>query len=234
MNNEGDSFKSGLITFFLIFCLMAVVPIRPESPFLTLLLSVGVVHVFGGFLSIFNAFKSYKGKLAELLQISKPKKNFIIDVISGVGLCYMALIFGVMLMLPILNFIGMEPEPHAFGEISQSFTSPIQWIIAIILVGVLGPFVEEVIFRRFLYGFLLSQIDNVTKRNRLEAILIASALFSVIHFVPVALISYFLIAIVLQRSMNHHKNLLYPFAIHVTYNASLILLTCFFRSIGHV
>lgn len=234
MGNEGNSFRNGVVTFFIIFCLMIVMPVKPESPFIQLLLSVGVVHAFGGFLSIFNAFKGYKGKLTELLQISKPKENFIADVMVGVGLCYMALIFGVMLMLPIMTYIGLKPKPHAFGKIAQSFTSPFQWIISIALLGILGPFVEEVIFRRFLYGFLLSQITDITKRNRIETVLITSALFSAIHFVPMALISYFLIAIVLQKSMNQHKNLLYPYAIHVTYNASLILLTCFLRSIGHV
>jgi len=227
VERSAPEFKNSLIIFFLIFTFALYLRLPLDSLFVVFLLKIGIVHLAGTGIAVAVAYKTYKGSLAELLKIAKPQKGFTESVTVGVILCYISLFLGIMIMQTILNLLGVEVTPHVFGQVSRTFAASWQWLISIILLGVISPFAEEIIFRRFLY-------TGLKPKGRYFAIVTTSAIFSLIHFVPVASISYFLIAVIFQRSMNRHNNLLYPYAIHVIYNTSLILITYFLRSTTHV
>lgn len=91
-------------------------------------------------------------------------------------------------------------------------------IIAVLVIAVLTPVWEEVLFR----GAFL---DGLSERLRpTVAIILSAALFAAVHIVPLSFPYLFTLGIALALLRRFHQNLWAPILLHATNNALVVLL----------
>ena len=120
-----------------------------------------------------------------------------------VGIYAFMFIYGIL-----LTAFHIEPDIN-WIEIFQSQSSP-GWLIVTAIV--VAPFLEEILFRGFIFtGFR-------KKYGWVNAMLISAALFAVNHFQIVGLITYFLLGCILAYLRHASKSLWPSIFVHMVIN----------------
>jgi len=124
---------------------------------------------------------------------------------------------------PIFSFIMLGIGYACFGnmvimkfEVNQ--VTEINLFLLIISSVIVGPFVEEVIFRYI----LVSKLEKFN--NRVFTILIASFIFAIMHSGFSTIIYTFILGIILNTVYIKNKNLLYPLIVHIFANLSSLFI----------
>lgn len=157
-----------------------------------------------------NIFDKFHNKLGTL-------KNVILTILI-VSFC-LGIIY---ITKPISNLI---PSPELFKELWEEVLkkpeSNLEMVFAIVSVVILGPLVEEIVFRGFIYKTLR------TKYGISLSIFISFLLFYLFHLDPQMLIMLATVSIALCLSYEYSKSLTLPFLIHSGINFSSLLLNWF-------
>ena len=106
-----------------------------------------------------------------------------------------------------------------FRIVPPTTTNNIPLSINILSSGLIGPILEEILFRHILLNKLLKK--HTTKKSLIISILI----FSLIHLSIIKIIYTIILGTILGISYLHsNKNILYPIAIHISANIISLLL----------
>lgn len=159
--------------------------------------------------------------------IFKVKKEKPIQKVSGVEtIKYLG--FGVLfnLMISFILHIVNGIIPTSANLELEAMTNTIMsgnFFIVLLSVGILGPIVEELVFR---YGVF----KQLSKINYLFALIISSCLFGIMHMNLVqstyAMLLGFLFAFVYYKT----NNLIYPILLHIGINSSSVIASKLFVS----
>ena len=210
------------------------------------------VTLFWGGVLVVRGFGGKAGYSLAPLGFSRPRGG----VFAGIGVGVAVGVGAVIASLPInvasafiLDRLGYSTERSVQGPFMQGLTrwveqSPTLAVPAIILVVViLGPAVEELVFRgavfnglyRLLGGYVskgLSGPEASTRTSRrlsfALAALASSAFFALLHLEPVLLPALLVLAVVLCGLFARTGSLLPSFVAHATFNSfatSLIILS---------
>ena len=96
------------------------------------------------------------------------------------------------------------------------------WLLFLILSSVIvGPIVEEILFRSILVG----KLEKFN--NRIVTILLASFIFAIMHSGILNIVYTFMLGIILNTVFIKGKNLLYPLIIHSSANLGVLFLVGF-------
>lgn len=141
-------------------------------------------------------------------KIKKPTEklnNITLLILIGItfSLVYNLLIFSLNKMF---NFTSMFDA------------SEINIVINLISVGIIGPILEELVFRGIVYERL--SINNSKKK----AVILTGLLFGIFHGNIIQFIYAFIFNFILVNVYDKEKNILAPIIIHVSANSGLILL----------
>ena len=173
-----------------------------------IIVSVGVSAVFA--IGIF----AFSGKGNEYsLRSLFAGRIYISEVI-------IALITGVVLniaVLAALSLTGLDSLAEDSGL--DGMLRSIHPAVLFISVGLLGPAVEEILFRGFVYKTARNNF------NRIFAILLSSAGFALIHGNLFQMTYAFPVGIVLGLALMFSGKLIVPVIMHVSYNCFNILLS---------
>jgi hypothetical protein len=134
-----------------------------------------------------------------------------------VGLAYILVIVLASVLVSLLSDPGEQPNVMAGGLRFGPVAVAALWLA----VAVVGPLVEEVVFRRILLGWLEARTGIVL------AVLIQAALFAVLHVIPAAMVLTFLLGLATALLARRHRSLWPALALHVLNNtiALSVLLT---------
>ena len=102
--------------------------------------------------------------------------------------------------------------------IENEVLGPTDLIWLLLGVAVLGPIVEELLFRGILYQYLRS------KRSVVFSVIVSSIAFSVTHFIPTLLPSLFVMGIFLALAMQIWDSIYPAIALHMLYNGTVVVL----------
>lgn len=91
-------------------------------------------------------------------------------------------------------------------------------IVQIISSGIIGPILEELIFRGIIYN-KLKEFNSIKK-----SMIISTIIFSLMHFNIIDIVYTLLIGYILVNIYEKNKNLKYPIILHISLNISVILL----------
>jgi len=138
-------------------------------------------------------------------------------------------IVGHLCALVLLFFIGeVDGEQVAVKQIKNLADSPILYKTMILLVILVVPIVEEVLFRGYLQGFLRTIL------GRKKAIVLSAIVFTLFHFSPSQgaknlelLGSLFVLACFLGFLYERQRSLIAPIALHATFNAISTMMISF-------
>jgi len=137
-----------------------------------------------------------------------------------------AFVIGCSLQMPIIfimNIIqeaGIAPElfDH-YAEIMEPLTQNQHIVLQILAIGIVGPILEEVIFRGLIFNQLRKNIPLV------YAVILQSALFGITHLNIIQGTYAFFIGILMALSLVWSRSLLLPTAIHIGMNLAGIFLS---------
>lgn len=135
---------------------------------------------------------------------SKPE-NILYLIIIGISF---ALSFNLLLfsLNKIFNFTNLFDD------------SGVNIIVSLICAGIIGPILEELIFRGIVYN-RLKEITNIKKSK-----IITGLMFGIFHGNIIQFIYAFLFNIVLTKSYDKDNNILNPIIIHVSANSIVTLM----------
>lgn len=122
----------------------------------------------------------------------------------------------------IRAIVPIEDAPDGMEDIAGA-ASP--WIVlALVVYVVAGPFVEEIIFRRLLMGWLDYKVGVVVST------VLTCVIFAVFHFSPAAIIWVGVMGLFVALSVRWHNSIWAGYVIHVVNNllASLVLVSALF------
>ena len=210
------------------------------------------VGLFWGGVLVVRGFGGKAGYSLAPLGFSRPRGG----VFAGIGVGVAVGVGAVIASLPInaasafiLDGLGYSTERSVQGPFMQGLTrwveqSPTLAVPAIILVVViLGPAVEELVFRgavfnglyRLLGGYVSKGLGGPEASTRTSrrvsfalAALASSAFFALLHLEPVLLPALLVLAVVLCGLFARTGSLLPSFVAHATFNSfatSLIILS---------
>ncbi|MDR3273755.1 MAG: CPBP family intramembrane metalloprotease, partial [Puniceicoccales bacterium] len=93
-----------------------------------------------------------------------------------------------------------------------------------IMVVILAPIMEELIFRGGLYRAFRS---NLSRRS---AAILTSAIFATLHFNLVSLLPLYVLSFLLIKSYDRFGSVLIPISIHAAFNCNSLLLILLFKA----
>ena len=125
---------------------------------------------------------------------------------------------------PVLPFIMLGIGVSIFCNmiiIKINTTEVVSMNILFLILSsvIIGPIVEEIIFRHI----LISKLEKFN--NRIVTILLASLIFAIIHNGIINIIYTFILGIILNTIYIKNKNLLYPIIVHSSANLITLFLT---------
>lgn len=149
----------------------------------------------------------------------KMKKNWLVNIgiiIAGIFLIYISMGFIGMLY----QLLGIEGTSDNEDQVRGLLTGS-GGVFMIIGTVILAPFVEEIIFRKLLYGV----VENSLNLKPIFAIIISAVIFAAIHDVSIFFFQYFAMALVICSSYTISKNNIYvPISIHFLNNLLSVIL----------
>jgi membrane protease YdiL (CAAX protease family) len=124
-------------------------------------------------------------------------------ILIGVGTCLLATLFE----------RAANPGASLFRRMSGA-----ELVLAGLVIGVLVPFAEEVVFRGVVYPVLRARIGDTT-----AAVLISALIFGSFHLYPLQIVVGFVLGMPLAWLRQWSGSLLAPIALHMTHNLGVII-----------
>lgn len=163
-----------------------------------------LINLIGFILFMFIFLKKYK-KLYE--DNFKIKKEFIYIILFGIG--YSIIIN--ILFLNINNIFNINDSQ--FLPISNKEIIPL-----ILCSGIMGPILEEFLFR----GIVYNKIRELT--NKKKSILLTSLFFGLVHMNLFNCINAFILSYILIYLYNKNKTIISPIILHIIVNTIVVLI----------
>ncbi len=117
----------------------------------------------------------------------------------------------------IFNFLHLTQEA-SFSEASDNlFGVSSSLAVIIVIYCIATPLLEELLFRYFIYNFVLKYVKRAA-----ASIIITAALFGIYHINPVQMLYGFLMGLVITYSYHKYHVLTIPFLVHAAANAVAI------------
>ncbi len=193
---------------------------QPDTNFVVI--HGSIIDLGALFLILYYAIWQYKVSVRE---IGLYLGAFWKDVKLGLAVynwllpIFFLLVIAVSLVAKLFSY---EPPPHALIDvlILEDKHNPFIVFYAIFLACALGPFVEELFFRGFLYDAIRKQWGSFF------AILITSGLFAYVHESWFAFVPIFFLGMVLAYLREKRGSLIPSITMHIVHNS--VLLAYFF------
>lgn len=126
-------------------------------------------------------------------------------------------LIGLLLGEPIEN-----PQERVIAPGGVLTLTDYLWLLP--AVSVAAPLVEEIVFRGVLFPYLRRRMGV------LYAVLLSAALFSVVHFIPILLVPFFVTGVILAVVVERYKSIIPSILLHALLNG--ISLTVFYLGLS--
>ncbi len=156
----------------------------------------------------------------KLFSLNKCKPRYYILAIT----LTLGMLFGLgylnELLVQLLDKIGLN-----YNGLSLPLGTPIQIILSVVIVGLLPPLVEELVFR----GVILSSISRFSQGG---IILLSGLLFSLFHQNPAQTIYQFITGVIFTFIVLKSGSILPSIIMHAFNNVFIILINAFFPNVN--
>lgn len=195
-----------------------------------------IIFYFTTAIVIVILFRKYM--FSQLKDFFKRFPKMVIVMFGGIIAIYgVGIIAGIILTW--LNVTDEAANQQSINEMLNA-SSPIEFILMIIFITILAPIVEELVFRKGVYGIIggltmnsLSKRDQLSVKNphmiaSIFAIIVSSLAFGAIHATDAYLLVYGGLGVVLGLTYYFsNKNIIAAIGVHILYNSISLLLTIF-------
>ena len=136
-------------------------------------------------------------------------------------LLFAVLIFSVW----ILNLLGYKPEPQPVFEVFMEEKRGGFLLFFVIFVSVLGPIIEEIFFRGFMYNAIKKHIGII------GAAFISASVFSLLHTNIVGFFPIMILGLLLAYLYERTGSLVASMTVHVVHNSIIIGFVFFIKEL---
>lgn len=147
----------------------------------------------------------------------RAQRSDLVGLAVGVGIQILA---AAMALVVVETFFGGELPRQEIVEVVATGVGPLEWLLVVLGLVVVGPVAEEIVFR----GILVSALIH---RGPRFAVIVSSAAFALFHLVdPAAALSVpflFVLAVVLASERLRTGRLGRPIAIHAGFNLVTVI-----------
>ena len=133
--------------------------------------------------------------------------------VAGYVLSFPLIVVAGALTMLFFNALGWEMSLQSTVTDLQQLQHPVEWILVFLLVVLVGPFCEEVVFRGVLFPWLSHRI------GLMGGLLLHSLIFALIHGHAASTFPLFVLSIVLGLLFMVRRNLMAAFWMHAVFNA---------------
>lgn len=222
-----DLFKIFVIFFFAISCLRAVIVIALVQQWMAwsilerislFLNSIGLYAIVLGTLAYWSRRKGIS--IVQSLGFSSPGIWGRIGLGAGTYLAFVpALVVLLFASLLLCKVFGIEPQSHELVDILTRERSPLRLVFLGALTMLLGPLVEEVVFRGVVYSAMRKRMGVY------GAAAASSLIFAIAHANAAQTLPIFGMGMVLAVLYEHTGSLVASITFHVMNNALAFALT---------
>lgn len=205
--------------------LVPLVPFIKEQKRVISIINTTVMDLVSIGIVIYFAVRHYGHKIKDLgLTLKNFSKNIFYGVFGYISVIPL-LVVTLLITMIVVNFLGYKPPPQPVLEIFLEEKEPNVLLYLSVFVAVIGPVVEEIFFRGFLYSALKKEL------SLRWAIFISAALFSLLHahvigFAPILILGIFL-AYLYEKTGS-----LVPCAtVHILHNMAMVYLIFLIKGI---
>lgn len=215
----------GYMAVFIEAALLRVFPVLKSVNF-RMVLNSSLLDILVIVFTIYFTVGQYKEKLAALgISLKNFSKNIFYGVAGYIALLP-ALAALMVLMLVLMGLFKYTPQKQAVVELFLKEKDTSFLLYTSLFASVVGPVIEELFFRGFLYSAMKKHIGV------LASILVTGVIFSVLHahvagFLPIMALGMFL-AYMYEKT----GTLVAPITIHITHNLSMVFFVFLIRQLG--
>lgn len=123
----------------------------------------------------------------------------------------------------VREFAGSELLPTVNAVIAEIATTPGRVVLAILVMGVLAPLVEELVFRGLLYGYVAGRFGGMA------ALIVSSLAFAAAHVEPIHVALVLPIGVLLGWTRMRTSSLWPAIAAHIANNTVAVLASYLLR-----
>lgn len=136
--------------------------------------------------------------------------------VLGVVMAFAAQYFAILIQMYVLGIEAGSENTEAIVEYAKATPS------LIIVVAVIGPILEEIVFRMIIFGALYKRF------NFWIAAIVSSLIFAAVHFDFTHLLVYTAMGLVFSFLYVHTKRIIVPIVAHVAMNSFVMLVQVVF------
>lgn len=186
------------------------------------------IDIIAGGVILYFAIVKYKGTIASIgIQLKLFYKNVLAGIIAYIFILPI-LIIVLLLSVSLWNSFGFKPPPQPVVDIFLQEKRKDIVIFFSIFVAILGPVIEEMFFR----GFLYSAIKKHT--GVFKAALISAVLFSLLHFNLFSFFPIIVLGLLMAYIYETTNSLISSITVHIIHNSIMVVFVFFVKEmIGH-
>ncbi|SCT26331.1 intramembrane glutamic endopeptidase MroQ [Staphylococcus caeli] len=189
---------------------------KKELLFANIYTQVGLFIVAAILISILNIFISNPTRLE---QEPKTRKTFIgLWVLGGYFAVMIYQIIAGMINMYVLGGPQTSPNTERLMKVAQEIP------LFIILISVVGPILEEFVFRKVIFGELYQIIHANKKIKFLIAAIVSSVIFSAAHADPSFFVIYFGMGFIFAGLYTLTKRIWVPILVHMMQNGFVVII----------
>jgi len=223
--DSNDKFTFSLTDCWLFFLIWDFIHVF--SPYLIILFGLNIKSIYSVFfyyvfitlisLAVFVFF--FKIKNISCFDFLKFRLNnlsgILKDSLKYYSVALLWVLIAAVINSKILKQINFSSNP--IFEIINNANNPYQIVLLFLLVCIIGPFVEEIVFRGVLYNAFKMKCGVVF------SIIISSMIFSFIHGDPAGFLPIFVLGVILAVSYQKTGNLFTSFLLHSLWNTGTFI-----------
>ena len=192
---------------------------------LHMMFSTFVLDIIAGFIVFYFVLIKYKENLSS---IGVTFASFYKNILSGIT-AYISvipiLLLSLVLSILLLEMFGYKPPTQPVVEIFlQEKRSNVILFLAV-FASVLGPVIEEIFFRGFLYNALKKSFDM------LLAVVLSAALFSALHTNMAGFVPIMILGILMACLYEATGSLITSMAVHIIHNSITVSFVLFLKGL---
>lgn len=195
------------------------------DPNLGMILGTFFIDVIAGIVIFYFVLVKYREKLSRLGITSMGFYKNVLSGITAYVFILPILISVLILSMLFLNSIGYKfPTQPVFDMFLEEKRSNVILFLTI-FVSILGPIIEEIFFRGFLYS-------AVRKRfGVLSGVLLSAALFSMLHTNIAGFAPIMILGILMAFLYETTGSLIAPMAVHILHNSIIVGFVFFIKEL---
>jgi len=183
---------------------------------LRMMLSTFSLDIIAGATVMYFTLVKYKERLSSIgLAFAGFYKNIISGITAYISI-FPILLVTLLLSMLFLNMVGYKPPPQPVVEIFlQEKRSSVILFLAV-FASVLGPVIEELFFRGFLYNALKKSFGMML------AVVLSAGLFSALHANVVGFVPIMILGVLMACLYEATGSLAASMAVHILHNSITI------------